>query len=584
MQPCRGMVVDRPRVWALLALAAFLAALIAPNLYAVSDRVGNELSTVAAVAHAAAFWLLWFALFRRVWLAVLAAALLCLWLWPFEIYLRTRFGTSLESTSIAFAAETHPGELAEFIRAVGDVLAALPWVIALALATLVLAWRTQLAWTHRSRGWLALGLPALMLASHLAFESQFSGLGLKPSADPFRQQPLSYWGLQWRHVFPLDLPFALDEYLADRHRVELLRRRIEGTSFGARRQQAGADVVVLVIGESSRADRWSLAGYARETNPLLRREPGLIFFDDVVTRSTATRTAVPSIVARQPVLLADGTSNPEVEPSFLRALAEVGYSTHWFSNQGGTGFFDTSSIFHARDAQDLRMLNPTSFVSRGAWDDTLLAPLDEALASPTPTAVVLHTMGSHFDFRHRYPAAYDRFRPSLQDVQDERALLAADRAEIGNAYDNTIVYTDHLLHEVIARVRATGRRGAVLYVADHGVDLPAPGCDYADVEGRASVEAYRVPALVWLSDALRAGRPELAPALLARRSAPLVNDFAFPTLLDLAGVGVPALARPGSAASVLDPAPRPRRIYARPGGWLDYDDTAGHRRCKLAPG
>ena len=127
--------------------------------------------------------------------------------------------------------------------------------------------------------------------------------------------------------------------------------------FGAH-QVTGAEqpqVVVMVIGESSRYDRWSLNGYQRETNPLLKKEANLVSLSNVVTAVSATRLAVPVLVSRKPATqsLKAGFS----EKSFLSAFKEAGFKTYWLSNQMSFGQFDTPISVFANEADVIQFLN-----------------------------------------------------------------------------------------------------------------------------------------------------------------------------------------------------------------------------------
>ncbi|MFD2273898.1 sulfatase-like hydrolase/transferase [Undibacterium arcticum] len=86
------------------------------------------------------------------------------------------------------------------------------------------------------------------------------------------------------------------QYLAD------LSDKSKRFKFGAYQasQDSTPQVVVMVIGESSRYDRWSLNGYERDTNPLLKKESNLVSFPDMITAVSATRLSVPVLVSRKP--------------------------------------------------------------------------------------------------------------------------------------------------------------------------------------------------------------------------------------------------------------------------------------------
>jgi glucan phosphoethanolaminetransferase (alkaline phosphatase superfamily) len=117
----------------------------------------------------------------------------------------------------------------------------------------------------------------------------------------------------------------------------------------------------MVIGESSRYDRWSLNGYARETNPLLKQEANLVALPDVITSVSATRLSVPVIISRKPATqsLKDGFS----EKSFLTAFKEAGFKTFWLSNQISFGKFDTPVSVFAKEADVVEFLNLGGFTT-----------------------------------------------------------------------------------------------------------------------------------------------------------------------------------------------------------------------------
>ena len=126
--------------------------------------------------------------------------------------------------------------------------------------------------------------------------------GLKLGALPYGARlPMEFdafanswpFGLMWR---------GLDFYKERKHLAELGERSSKFT-FGARqvapdgKPQAEPETVIMVIGESSRFDRWSLNGYQRETNPLLSKEPNLVMLSDVITSVSATRLSVPVMIS-----------------------------------------------------------------------------------------------------------------------------------------------------------------------------------------------------------------------------------------------------------------------------------------------
>lgn len=562
--------------WASAAL--FFGSLASANVLRVSlAGEAGDLQYLEAGLFGVVFFLVWVALFGRVWVAVLLAFLLFAWWWPAELYLRLQYKTPVSSQFVGMALATNAGEFGEFLAVFWRPLAlGLVLLTAVSLPALVLCRRHPIRWSQRSRWWCLLVFPAIAGVMYAVFEQQEPDW-IEPVDDPFRTPPLAFWSDKWRDVFPLTLPLALKRFAEDNARVGRVRDQLAGFKFGAAVVGKPADTVVLVIGESARADRWSLNGYARRTNPLLEERANLVFFTNVVSRSISTRLAVPFIVARRPVLSPDGTPDPRPEPSLIAAFNEAGFRSGWLSNQSNSGFWDTSSAFYARDAHSARFLNPSTFEYPGNYDEVLLEPFDALLKGPGPQLIVLHTMGSHFNYANRYPTGFDRFQPSLKTPGHEAPPGGKDTLEVDNSYDNSILYTDYFLDQLMRRLNQDGRRSVLAYVSDHGEDLVDAGCpvSYLKRQGRWS---YRVPALVWMSDALAREKAAELDRLRASAAAPLQSDAMFRTLMDIAGVRIAAKA---NAVDSGQPASRPRMVVGSNGRWADFDIAEKRDACRI---
>jgi heptose-I-phosphate ethanolaminephosphotransferase len=297
-----------------------------------------------------------------------------------------------------------------------------------------------------------------------------------------------------------------------------------GFSFGARRapgSPAGRELYVIVIGESARADRWSLAGYGRETNPQLSRLPNLVFLRDYVATGAHTAVAVPALMSLAPITRWDDVQS---QRSVVSAFREAGFDTYWLSTQEVDSWGGIVNQL-AAEARARR------YFSR-SLDDLLVDALRDVLANPARAnklLVVLHTRGNHFG-TVKYPADFRRFPDATGDwVRD-----------VNGAYDNGILFTDSVLARTIDLVRAEGIPAAVFYASDHGENL----ADVDGLYGHGIGNRYDLSAaaLFWYSDALARLHAEKIAAGRAHAKAQLGHDNFSPSILDLAGVKVPGLA------------------------------------------
>lgn len=562
-----------------LALCLLLA-LWSPNLWDVyADTVAGQVRWLEAAGLGAIFWLLCWAVLGRLWL-VLALALPVALIWPLELWLRWQHGTPISSHLVALALESNLAESANFFSASGGGVIALTlgWILLYATG-LWCAWHWRVRWQHRSRLYvLAVFVP--LLAVLYQSKGVHNALAAEFKTNVMDDPEISSWQVQWADVYPVNLPLSLTVFLQQQRKLQTVQTALAARSLHAQQAPLTStpEVLVLVIGESATATRWGLLGFGRDTTPRLSQQEGLVAFSDVVALSAATRTAVPGVLSRRPVLWPNGNVDMDAEPSLVQAFAQVGYQTHWLSNQSPIGQHDTSISLYAREAADVQFLNPATYEHSANLDEVLLVPLRAILAQPGRHLVVLHLLGSHFDYALRYPASFDHFQPSLQSMPAAAPDSALYAEQVDNSYDNSLRYTDHILAEVLGAVQQRGGNGAVAYFSDHGVD-PAQGQCSSKTPNRHSAAAYQVPAFVWLSQSMQAQHPTQWQQLQNNAKQPYTTRAIYATLLGLAQIdiaqGLPteSFLRPPSTPS------SPRMVAGMDQALVDFDVVRQQNSC-----
>ena len=301
--------------------------------------------------------------------------------------------------------------------------------------------------------------------------------------------------------------------------------------FGAEaRVDSVPQVIVLVIGETSRADNWQLNGYCRETNPRLSRRENLVSYGKALSESNTTHKSVPLLMSH---LSADhfGDSIYNVK-GVISAFDEAGYRTAWISNQQHNG---SLIDFFGEEADSVDFLTEDG---RSHHDMEICGTL-ERFVSANPDKrlfAVLHTYGSHFNYTERYPREYSRFKPD-HDMQANRE----NRAQLVNAYDNTILYIDSMLDSVMTVLEHSGRPAAMLYQTDHGEDIFDDSRErFLHASPTPTYWQLHVPVILWLSDDYVSRHPERLEA--ARDHARMnvsSSRSAFHTLMSLADITTP---------------------------------------------
>ncbi|MBO7397056.1 MAG: DUF1705 domain-containing protein [Bacteroidales bacterium] len=243
-------------------------------------------------------------------------------------------------------------------------------------------------------------------------------------------------------------------------------------------------VCVLVIGESARSDHFSYFGYPRETNPFTKADSLRAF--PAISSATFTIAGVKAIL--EPV---ESAELYEILPNYLyRSGADVS----WRTSNWGEPPCHFPRYYHI---EDLQKRDPEADPS---FDGILLAGLGEDILSSTAAKqlVVIHTNTNHGpSYNNKYPAEFEHFTPVCNTVE----MAKTSQQELFNAYDNSIVYTDYLLHSVIETLRSFPGRSCMIYVSDHGESLGENNLYMHGVPySMAPREQLEIPFLVWTSD------------------------------------------------------------------------------------
>ena len=301
-------------------------------------------------------------------------------------------------------------------------------------------------------------------------------------------------------------------------------------------------LVVLVVGETARAANWGLNGYARQTTPELARLP-VINFPDVTACGTNTEVSLPCMFAPEGRRDYD-EARIRGSQSLLHLLARAGVNAHWRDNQSGC-----KGVCDGLSQDDVVSLNPPGLCRDGhCLDEGLLSGLDDRLARMKGMKgmqgmqdmngvsgtgfLVLHQLGNHGpSYFRRYPPAFARFGPACQNDD----LRQCSRDEIVNAYDNALLYTDHVLASLIAKLQAHASDvdSAMLYVSDHGESLGENNLYLHGLPFAIAPDAQRrVPMVAWFSPGAPTQLGTDVACLQRRATQPLSHDHLFHTLLN----------------------------------------------------
>lgn len=251
-----------------------------------------------------------------------------------------------------------------------------------------------------------------------------------------------------------------------------------------------SQIVVLVIGESARADRFGILGYERDTTPRLANEK-LHILKNTKSCNTYTTAGIACMLMFEGSK-SDFFSNYEPLPNYLERF---GVNVLWRSNNWGQM---PLKITKFQQAGDIRK-NATNKQNLD-FDMALLYRLKDEISSLNSPKkfIVLHQSGSHGPaYSKKYPPNFEKFSPVCNSVE----LKNCTKDELNNAYDNTIVWTDYFLSELIAILKSINTPSVMIYISDHGESLGENGFYlHGAPKAIAPKEQRNIPFFIWTSD------------------------------------------------------------------------------------
>lgn len=252
-------------------------------------------------------------------------------------------------------------------------------------------------------------------------------------------------------------------------------------------------IVVLVIGESARSQNFSLYGYKKNTNPLLSKVDNIFSFK-ATSCATYTTAGVKCILEHK-----NSNDLYEILPNYLnRNNVDVIWRT---TNSG-------EPPIHIKNYQTRESLALNCKGDGCNYDEVLLTNLKEQIlaSKKNKILIVLHTSTSHGPtYSKKYPTQFETFKPVCNSVE----LGNCSQQELINAYDNTIVYTDYILYNVIEDLKALKEySSAMLFVSDHGESLGEKNLYMHGLPlSIAPKEQFDIPFVVWFSDSSKQLKP-----------------------------------------------------------------------------
>lgn len=479
---------------------------------------------------------------------------------PFILFYIHYYRTSINEQIISIVMESNWQEMLGFLgsNTYWYLCIFLIWSI---LVT-VLFWQNYListSWTHRSRWWIITSVSIVAIIGIIANQLIANQIDTTFSSDNtnFLVEEKNSMLQELKQTYPLGLIISISDLYKEQRKIKEAFAKHQQFTFQASslRTAQAKQLVVLVIGETSRRANWQLNGYTRQTNPLLTQQNNLINLSDMLGVSAATRSAIPMLLTRKLENQVYQYDFPE--RSVLSAFKEAGFSTYWLSNQQKFGAYDTSTSVYAKEADHINFLNKANYTNHGETDDVILPEFKKILKNDiNKKLIVIHTLGSHFDYSHRYPAEFNIFKPSLNDLNSYNLQDRQYKQQMVNSYDNSILFTDYVLNGLIESMKKENdTESFLLFSSDHGEDLFDNSCDKSG-HGNETAYNFEIASFAWYSDSFATKNAYKVQNLKSNHNKKINQTAIFPTLIDAASIDIPNYEHTRSLLTTWSPYPR----------------------------
>ncbi|WP_180763023.1 sulfatase-like hydrolase/transferase [Helicobacter sp. 11S02596-1] len=278
-------------------------------------------------------------------------------------------------------------------------------------------------------------------------------------------------------------------------------------------------IFVLVIGESARAANFSLNGYVRDTNPYMAKLDTLVNFTNFYSCGVITAISIPCMLTNYTHQTYKSRNQSLYIDNILDIAQRAGYQTYWISNNGGGCMGDVCA-----------RIGNVSYYNDGRLDGAMLPEIEGLIKNAKRDLfIVVNLHGSHgASYYERYPKDFEIFSPVCRDKE----LQKCSHQSIVNAYDNSLVYTDYFLYQIVLALDKNKKSSVGMwYLSDHGESLGEYGqYMHGGLPYALSPDVQKhIPSMIWLGR----GFEKDYKKLLANKDKPLNQDYLFDTLLDL---------------------------------------------------
>ncbi len=305
-------------------------------------------------------------------------------------------------------------------------------------------------------------------------------------------------------------------------------RSIDLSSVKSKNPTSLKELHVIILGESLSRNHMSLYGYERKTNPLLeQKKQELHCFSDVLSPHCYTTGSM------QKMLLDNswGGKNKFMNKETIMDICNAaGYQTWWISNQPAIGMHETIVTSLASLCDSTIMVNYSGISNTNqSYDKVVLNPTAKVVHQfntnqiGNKQVIFIHLMGSHLKYNMRYPSEYAKFN-SDNSLDSKHPFLTQDELKLRNEYDNSVLYNDWIIHQILSMVDSANSYSSITYLSDHSEEVGDEKNFFGHNETNPTKGTFEIPFVVWLSPEFKKENTTLSDSISNYINRPYQTD------------------------------------------------------------
>ncbi|WP_299012810.1 phosphoethanolamine transferase [uncultured Polaribacter sp.] len=281
--------------------------------------------------------------------------------------------------------------------------------------------------------------------------------------------------------------------------------------------------IIFVLGESVRADHLTLNGYYRNTTPLLSLQENIVSFKNIYTPLTYTAVSVPQILTNKATTDISKTSFYSV----YSILNKADFYTDWIGNQTLEKSYEAIVKTNKKVTIIDQFHSVLSFKKKK--DLALLEQFSLHNTNHKNRLSTIHMIGSHWYYNSKYTKEFEKFTP----ITNSKYVGSLSKEQLINSYDNTILYLDYFLNELIEELKKSSKETLLIYLSDHGEILGENGQWFHAQKNNASENPAM---LVWYSENFKNKNPLIVKNVISNQQQKFTTDFLFHSILDVSKI------------------------------------------------